>query len=95
MEKYEIETRGHKWIPEEDGSPDIFAYDTGDSHTGPRCSVCGYGFCQNCQDLPDEDCDFIIDVTCSDVAVELPAKASVPNSACTQSAKQIPLNNQS
>ncbi len=55
--RYEVETRGHEW--QRDGEAiDIFAYQGGgDYHNGPRCVKCGYGFCQHCQSLPDEDCD--------------------------------------
>lgn len=53
---YEVEARGHEWLRNDDGSVDIFGYD-GDTHNGPRCVKCGYGFCHHCQSLPDEDCD--------------------------------------
>jgi hypothetical protein len=49
MAKYEIETNGHVWMREEDGSIDIFGYSSGHCN-GPRCSVCGYGFCHHCHD---------------------------------------------
>ncbi len=37
----------HKWIKER-GEIDIFAYESGEFHNGPRCSVCGFGFCHHC-----------------------------------------------
>jgi hypothetical protein len=52
---YETDTRGHKW-QEFGGEVDIFAYSDGDIHNGPRCTVCGYGFCHHCQNVPDESC---------------------------------------
>lgn len=56
--QYEIDTRGHQWqIDSFDGELDIFAYEAGDFHNGPRCVKCGYGFCHHCQEMPDEDCD--------------------------------------
>lgn len=37
----------HKWI--KDGKDiDIFAFEEGGYHNGPRCSVCGFGFCHHC-----------------------------------------------
>ena len=37
----------HKWI-KEDGEIDIFAYESGSYHNGPRCSVCNFCFCHHC-----------------------------------------------
>lgn len=37
----------HKWIKEGKGI-DIFAYTSGEYHNGPKCSVCGFGFCHHC-----------------------------------------------
>jgi hypothetical protein len=55
---YRTNTHGHTWIRNEDGEIDIFAYDHGD-HNGPRCMVCGYGFCHHCKDEPSKECDRI------------------------------------
>jgi hypothetical protein len=35
---------------------DIFAFTEGDYHNGPRCSVCGYGFCHHCLSEPAIEC---------------------------------------
>jgi len=37
----------HKWI-KEGKQIDIFAYEEGEYHNGPKCSVCGFGFCHHC-----------------------------------------------
>lgn len=37
----------HKWI-KQGKERDIFAYAEGQYHNGPKCSVCGFGFCQHC-----------------------------------------------
>lgn len=47
--------RGHVW-QEFDGEIDVFAYEDGSYHNGPRCIKCGYGFCHHCQPGPDHDC---------------------------------------
>ena len=70
--KYEIESRGHDWKREEDGSVDVFGYDGG-THNGPVCTACGYGFCHHCQELPSCDCDAIIDIIAVDIPAKLPA----------------------
>ena len=55
--KYEVETRGHIWKTNDyDGSVDIFGFEAGKYHNGPICTVCGYGFCHHCQDLPSIEC---------------------------------------
>jgi hypothetical protein len=51
--------RGHVWVKDEDGEVDILAFDVEtetQGHNGPRCMVCGYGFCHHCQSAPDHDC---------------------------------------
>lgn len=48
--------RGHVWVKEDDGSDDIFAFYPEDPHNGPRCAVCGYGYCHHCHEEPQEDC---------------------------------------
>jgi len=53
--KYELNPMGHVWERNEDGSVNALAFDY-DDHTGPRCVVCGYVFCDNCQEMPDEEC---------------------------------------
>ena len=54
---YEDDTRGHVWIKAGD-KIDIFAYEEGDNHNGPRCAVCGYGFCHHCYGaMSDADCN--------------------------------------
>lgn len=56
MHKYEMETKGHKWVLNTyDNEVDIFGYEEG-HHNGPKCELCGYGFCHHCQDLPEEEC---------------------------------------
>ncbi len=37
----------HKWI-KEGRDVDLFAYEAGENHNGPKCSVCGFGFCHHC-----------------------------------------------
>ena len=57
---WELDTRGHVWRTEDDGSVDIFAlYTEGDAgyHNGPACVKCFYSFCMHCHDMPDEDCE--------------------------------------
>lgn len=55
-------SRGHVWelndYENEDGSRgvDIFAYSEYPYCNGPRCTVCGYGYCHHCHDEPQEDC---------------------------------------
>ena len=49
----------HDWKREEDGSIDIFGYESGDYHNGPGCKRCGWGYCHHCDpwdpnDLPEE-----------------------------------------
>ena len=46
---------GHTWI-KKGRKIDIFAYNVYDPHNGPKCSVCGYGFCHHCQDGPSIPC---------------------------------------
>ncbi len=40
--------RGHVWAINEYGFIDLFAYESGQIHNGPRCINCGYGFCHHC-----------------------------------------------
>jgi len=57
---YESNTHGHIWKKYDDSdSIDIFAYSTGDFHNGPRCVICGYGFCHHCAEEPSKECDKI------------------------------------
>lgn len=74
MREYEVNNRGHKWVTEEDGDIDIFAYNPSEYHNGPRCEACGYGFCHHCQSLPDCDCTAIVDAVLVDLPAELPAR---------------------
>ena len=37
----------HKWI-KEGRKIDTFAFEGGEYHNGPKCSVCGFGFCHHC-----------------------------------------------
>lgn len=54
--------RGHIWELNKEGTVAIFAYNPYDPHNGPKCVVCGYGFCHHCQELPDIDCwDIVFD----------------------------------
>lgn len=55
LRPYEINTHGHVWRRDSDGSLDIFGYDW-DNHNGPICVVCGYGFCHHCQEEPGVEC---------------------------------------
>ena len=52
---YVKDTKGHLWMRNKDGSIDIFGYDA-DTHNGPICVKCGYGFCHHCHAIPAEDC---------------------------------------
>lgn len=45
----------HDWLKNEDGSVDIFAMDA-DTHNGPRCIRCNYGYCHHCQTRPTQPC---------------------------------------
>ncbi|HEY4760799.1 MAG TPA: hypothetical protein VIH42_09490 [Thermoguttaceae bacterium] len=58
--KYPYQTkngaRGHTWKHDEGGSLDIFAYNVGEHHNGPRCIKCNYGFCHHCKTLPEISC---------------------------------------
>lgn len=40
--------KGHVWVEDEWGNVDIFAYHKDEYHNGPRCALCGYGFCHHC-----------------------------------------------
>lgn len=53
--RYEDKTRGHIWVRDEFGV-DVFAYNPVDPHNGPRCSLCGYGFCHHCLDVAEIEC---------------------------------------
>lgn len=42
---------GHVWQLDEDGEVDTSAYDIdieGVGHSGPKCAVCGFFFCEFC-----------------------------------------------
>lgn len=39
--------KGHVWEKDGDGSVDVNAVSSY-CHNGPRCSVCGYSFCEHC-----------------------------------------------
>lgn len=52
---YVKEPMGHVWRKDGEGV-DICGYDRG-WHNGPVCEVCGYGFCEYCQDLPSFECE--------------------------------------
>ncbi len=54
MKPYINNNKGHKWVKRY-GEVDIFAYEEG-NHNGPRCSVCGYGFCHHCRSVPEIKC---------------------------------------
>ncbi len=41
-------TKKHIWIKDDDGDIEIFAYMEGESHNGPKCKVCSFGFCHHC-----------------------------------------------
>ena len=51
----------HIWRTDEHGQVDLFAYDfefEGVGHNGPRCTVCGEGFCMHCEpDLDALECE--------------------------------------
>jgi len=55
---YETNNRGHVWkrYDHDESVVDIFGYESGEYHNGPVCTVCGYGFCQHCEDGPECDC---------------------------------------
>lgn len=40
--------KGHTW-KRKLGSIDMFGYQNGENHNGPRCTKCGYGFCIHCK----------------------------------------------
>jgi len=45
--KGDKEMKKHKWV-KDSKDIDIFAYIEGEYHNGPKCSVCGFGFCHHC-----------------------------------------------
>lgn len=47
--------KGHVWELSEYGDINFFAYGSG-FHNGPRCTVCGYGFCHHCKNEPEYTC---------------------------------------
>lgn len=53
-----VGNRGHVWQLDEDGEPDIFAFEEG-FHNGLRCTRCSYSFCHHCSEGPEEDCVYI------------------------------------
>ena len=55
VEDWEINTHGHIWQKDDDGSINIFAFESG-NHNGPVCIKCGYSFCHHCQDKVDQEC---------------------------------------
>lgn len=53
------DSKGHIWMTIGEGEDeylDIFAYEEGAYHNGPRCKVCGYGFCHHCMKEPAIEC---------------------------------------
>ena len=56
MRDYEKNTMGHQWAEIWEGEVDIFAYEEGEFHNGPRCVKCGYGFCHHCNPMPSHPC---------------------------------------
>lgn len=45
------EVATHTWQPDSTGRPDAFAFDVEHvdmGHNGPRCTVCGFFFCECC-----------------------------------------------
>jgi len=53
---YEIDTWGHVWIKNKDGTVNTNAMDS-DNHSGPMCEDCYYCFCDMCQGMPSERCE--------------------------------------
>jgi len=53
----------HRWIkdPYDDGEVDVFAYEVGDYHNGPRCSICDFGGCEHCNPkvFDDDSCLYL------------------------------------
>ena len=60
LKVFELEPnkRGHVWETYVDSKEvDLFSYMRGEYHNGPRCIVCGYGFCHHCKgDIPGVSC---------------------------------------
>lgn len=48
--------RGHVWEVDWNGDVELFAYQEGKFHNGPRCVRCGYGFCHHCHVKPEKPC---------------------------------------
>ena len=46
----------HEWKRDEDGTVDVFGFDA-DTHNGPVCVRCGYGYCHHCQKEPSAPCE--------------------------------------
>jgi hypothetical protein len=44
----------HTWFTDDD-DVDIFAYEAGDYHNGPKCKVCDYAECHHCHPEVYED----------------------------------------
>lgn len=45
----------HRWKLDEDGKPDIFAFESG-HHNGPQCLRCGESFCHHCWQPYEDEC---------------------------------------
>lgn len=50
---YDYGKTTHEWV-KDNGRVDIFAYEVGEYHNGPKCIKCDYGFCHHCNDKPLE-----------------------------------------
>lgn len=57
----------HKWIRDEKGDIDVWQFEEGEYHNGPRCEVCNFGFCHHCYTAGyDTECDTDADLSTFD-----------------------------
>jgi hypothetical protein len=52
------DARGHTWIRDRTGTREYF--EVPGNHGGPRCSRCGYWFCEYCDSGPEETCEEVL-----------------------------------
>jgi len=50
---FETKHPEHEWLRDSSGDVDPFGYEAGDYHNGPRCSRCGFGYCEHCEALEE------------------------------------------
>lgn len=73
-----IRTRKHSWKKDFDGKIDIFAYSKGFCN-GPRCVICGEGFCHHCNPNVYEEETCIEHFVCGECGRVVPEDAPYCN----------------